>query len=257
MANKVSYNNIQYDILDAISMASREYLIILNPDNFYDVRYVEKANINGTERYFLPPTDFSLENNSKTGLKRLEVNIIINKLVDIIKGEVAKDNLNSVLDIKQKIAEIKIFCSTDLTLKSFVEDTRNLNEENFVKITTYLTKYLELNLASKKVQTLNDQNNGLNRAIKTPDGLNYDWLYNLSSSELKEIAGDKTRTSEELIYILDALDKRVKTETAISAYTDNGDSKTYNRGNKTAFIDIFLLSVIIISFGLVLLVSLF
>lgn len=257
MANKVSYNNIQYDILDAIQMGSREYLILLNPDNFYDVRYIEKANIDGIERYFLPPTDFSLEKNGKVGLKRLEINVIINKLVDIIKNEVVKENLNTVADINQKIVEIKTFCSTDLTLKSFVEDARNLNPENFEQITTYLIKYLELNLASKKIQKSSTEETGLNRAIKTNDGLNYDWLYNLSSKELKEIASDKSHTSEELIYILDALDKRVKTETAISEYTDKGYGKTYNSDHKSAFIDTLLLSLITISFGLVLLISLF
>lgn len=257
MANKVAYNNIQYDILDAIQMGSREYLIMLNPDNFYDIRYIEKANIAGVERYFLPPSDFSLEKNINADLKRLEINIIINKLVDIIKGEVVKENLNTISDINAKINEIKSFCSTDLTLKSFVEDTRNLNIETFGKITTYLTKYLEHNLSPKKVQKSNNEEIGLNRTIKTADGLNYDWLYNLSSNELKEIASDKNRTSEELIYILDALDKRIKTEQSIEGYVQSGHSKTYKQQNKAAFIDILLLSFITGSFGILLLLSIF
>lgn len=258
MANKVVYNNIQYDILDAIQMGSREYLIMLNPDNFYDIRYIEKVNIDGVERYFLPPTDFSLEKNSNTNLKRLEIHTIINRLVDIIKGEVVKENLNTADNIKEKINEIKSFCSTDLTLKSFVEDITNLNAENFDKITTYLTKYLEHNLATKKEQKSNNEEMGLNRSIKTTDGLDYDWLYSLSSKELKEIASDKNRTSEELIYILDALDKRVKTETAIDTYTtDKVHSKVYKQQNKAAFIDILLLSFITGSFGISLLLSIF
>lgn len=257
MANKVAYNNIQYDILDAIQMGSREYLIMLNPDNFYDIRYIEKANINGVERYFLPPTDFSLEKNNNADLKRLEIHTIINKLVDIIKGEVVKENLNTVADINKKINEIKSFCSTDLTLKSFVEDTSNLNIETFNKIATYLTKYLEHNLATKKVQKTNNEEIGLNRPIKTIDGLNYDWLYDLSSKELKEIASDKNRTSEELIYILDALDKRIKTEQSIEGYVESGHSKVHKQQNKAAFIDILLLSCITGSFGILLLLSIF
>lgn len=238
-------------------MGSREYLIMLNPDNFYDIRYIEKANINGVDRYFLPPTEFSLEKNSNVDIKRLEINIIINKLVDIIKDEIAKDNLNTVSDIKVKIKEIKSFCFTDLTLKSFVEDIKNLNEETFDKITKYLTKYLELNIETKKTQKANTEEVGLNRSIRTDDGLNYDWLYNLSLNELKELASDKNRTSEELIYILDALDKRKATEQSLEGYLESGYTKTYKQQNKAAFIDVLLLSLITGSFGMLLLLSMF
>lgn len=257
MANKVAYNNIQYDILNAIHMNSRDYLIMLNPDNFYDIKYIEKANIDGVERYFLPPSDFSLEKNVNTDLKRLQVNIIINNLVEILKEEVVKENLNNVSDINQKLNEMKSFCDTDLTLKSFIEDKSSTRKEIFENNISLMTKYLKLNLSSKKKKLDNYDDNYLNRPIKTANGLNYDWLYELSSAELENLINKKGITSEELIYISDALRKRKETEMLIDNYDQKTKTKNYHQQKNAAFIDMILLSFITGSFGILLLLSIF
>ena len=253
MASKVTYNNIQYDILNAISMGPRDYLVLLNPENLNDIRYVERANINGEERYFLPPTDFSLQN-SGVNLKRLEIHIIINKIINILKAEVTKGVLNNESDLNKKISEIKSFCLTDLTLKSFVDDKANLNVETFDKITTYLTKYLEHNLVTKKSTTLSESDS---KSIKNSDGFNYEWLYNLSSQELEELLTRKNLTSDELIYISDALQKCKQTEQLVENYEQKTKVKIYKEQKNAAFVDMILLSFITGSFGILLLLSMF
>lgn len=257
MANKVAYNNIQYDIINAIHMNSRDYLIMLNPANFYDIRYIEKANIDGVERYFLPPTDFSLEKNINADLKRLQVNIIINELVEILKEEVVKDNLNTISDINQKLKEIKSFCDTDLTIKSFVEDKFNITAETFENNVSLITKYLKLNLLSNKKKQETRADNYLNRPIKTDSDFNYDWLYDLSSAELENLLNKKGFTSEELIYISDALRKRKETEILIDNYDQKTKIKNYKQQKNAAFIDMVLLSLITGSFGVLLILSIF
>lgn len=257
MANKVAYNNVQYDILNAIHINSRDYLIMLNPDNFSDIKYIEKANINGVERYFLPPADFSLEKNSKSDLKRLQINIIINKLVEILKEDVIKGNLKSVSDINHKLNEIKSFCDTDLTLKSFVEDRFNIKEETFENNNSLMTKYIELNLLTRNKQPINYGDNYLDRPIKTDNDLNYDWLYELSSAELEKLLNKNGITSEELIYISDALKKRKETEVLIDNYDQKEKIKSYKQQKNAAFIDMILLSLITGSFGILLLLSIF
>ena len=255
MAKKVAYNNIQYDIINAIRINSRDYLIMLNPDNFYDIRYIEKASIDGVERYFLPPTDFSLEKNVNTDLKRLQVNIIVNKLVEILKEEVVKENLKTSSDINKKLNEIKSFCDTDLTLKSFVGDKFNTQKEMFENNISLITKYLELNFLTKKKQLDSYDENYLNRPIKTDNGLNYDWLYELSSAELENLINKKGITSEELIYISDALKKRKETEVLVDNYDQKTKIKDHKQKKNAAFIDMILLSLITGSFGILLLLS--
>ena len=257
MANKVVYNNIQYDIINAIHMNSRDYLIMLNPNNFYDIRYIEKANIDGAERYFLPPSDFSLDKNPNVDLKRLQVNTIINKLVEILKEEIVRDNLNTVSDINQKLHEIKSFCNTDPTFKSFIEDQFNIKTETFDNNISLITKYLKLNLLSnkKKQETLVD--NYLDRPIKTDSDLTYDWLYDLSSTELENLLNKKGITSEELIYISDALSKRKETEALVNNYAEKTKIKNFQQQKNAAFIDMILLSLITGSFGILLVLSIF
>ena len=238
-------------------MNSRNYLIMLNPDNFYDIRYIENVNIDGVERYFLPPTDFSLDKNPNVDLKRLQVNTIINKLVEILKEEIVKENLNTIHDINQKLNQIKSFCDTDLTFKSFIDDKSSIKVETFEKNISLITKYLKLNLSSNKKTLDNYDDNYLNRPIKTDNGLNYDWLYELSSIELENLLNKKGITSEELIYISDALKKRKETELLIDNYDQKTKIKNYKQQKNAAFIDMILLSFITGSFGILLLLSIF
>lgn len=253
MAGKVTYNNIQYDILDAIPVNNFDYLIMSNPNNLMDVMYAEKYTDENGTKYFLPPKSFKLEDHNGVDLKRLQINAIINEIIQILKKEVERDNINSRSEMIEKINNIEEFLSTDSVIKEVVADTINLNENSFEVIMSQVRKYLSLQLLSKKKIVASEDS----KAIKTSQGLNYEWLYNLSSDELKEIARDKNRTSEELIYILDALNKRLKTEEAIGAYTNNGFTKTKKIDHKAAFVDALLLILITFSFGLLLLISLF
>ena len=80
MANKVTYNNIQYDILDVIPVNNFDYLIMSNPNDLMDVMYAEKYIDKNGARYFLPPKSFKLEDHPNVDLKRLQINIIINAI---------------------------------------------------------------------------------------------------------------------------------------------------------------------------------
>lgn len=253
MAGKVTYNNIQYDILDAIPINNCEYLIMSNPNNLMDVMYAEKYTDENGSRYFLPPKSFKLEDHNGVDLKRLQINIIINEIIQILKKEVERDNINSKSEMIEKLNNIKEFLNTDSVIKEAIADNVNLNENSFEAIMSQVRKYLSVQLLSKKKVVTSDDS----KKIKTAQGLNYEWLYTLSSDELKEIAKDKNRTSEELIYILDALNKRLKTEEAIDNYTNNGFTKTKKIDHKAAFVDTVLLILITASFGLLLLISIF
>lgn len=253
MANKVMYNNTQYDILNAIPVNNFDYLIMSNHDNLMDVMYAEKYTDENGTKYFLPPKSFKLEDHNGVNLKRLQINVIINEIIQILKKEIERDNINSRSEMIEKINNIKEFLSTDSVIKEVIADNINLNENSFETIISQVKKYLDVQLLSKKEVVTNENS----KAIKTSQGLNYEWLYNLSSDELKEIAKDKNRTSEELIYILDALNKRLKTEEAIDVYTNNGFTKTKKIDHKAAFVDTLLLVLITFSFGLLLLISLF
>lgn len=253
MARVVTYNNIKYDILDAIPINNFEYLIMSNPENLMDIMYTEKYMDENGVKYFLPPKSFKLEEHQGVDLKRLQVNIIINEIISILKKEVERDNINSRDDLLAKLSNIEEFLNTDSVIKEIIVDKRNLNEQSFEMIAQYIKKYLTLQLLNKKKITVENDN----KTIKTQHGLNYEWLYSLSSDELKELAKDKNRTSEELIYILDALNKSLATEEAIDNYTNGGYMKTKKIDNKAAFIDILLLVFITSSFGLLLLISIF
>lgn len=253
MAQRLKYNNIQYDILDAIPMNGFEYLIMSNPDNLNDIMYVEKYNGEDGIRLSLPPSSFKLEEHPNVDLKRLQINIIVNEIIKILKKEVERDNINSRNELVSKIKDIQEFINTDSVIKEVIVDNRNLNYDSFELIADCVRKYLDIQLLNPKKTISNDDN----KVIKNSQGLNYEWLYNLSSDELKEIAKDKNRTSEELIYILDALDKKLKTEEAIGTYTNNGFTKTKKIDHKAAFVDTLLLVLITFSFGLLLLISLF
>lgn len=252
MASVVTYNNTKYDILDAIPMNKFEYLIMSNSDNLSDVMYAEKYINEDGVKYFLPPESFKLEDHKGVDLKRLQVNIIFDEIIKILKKEVERDNINSRNELMSKINNIKEILNTDLFIKEVIADNRNLNDETFEEIATYIRKYLNLHLLTKKKTAVDEEP----KRIKTSQGLNYEWLYSLSSDELKELAKDKNRTSEELIYILDALNKRLKTEEAIDNYT-SGYTKTKKIDHKAAFIDVLLLVFVTLSFGLILLISVF
>lgn len=253
MAGKVTYNNVKYDILDAIPVNNFDYLIMSNPNNLMDIMYAEKYTDESGIKYFLPPKSFKLEDHKGVDLKRLQINIIINEIIEILKKEVERDNINSRNEMLEKITSVKEFLNTDSVIKEVIADNINLNENSFEVIVSQVKKYLDIQLLSKKKVVNNDDS----KAIKTSQGLNYEWLYSLSSDELKEIAKDKNRTSEELIYILDALNKRLKTEEAIDNYTNNGFTKTKKIDHKAAFVDTLLLVLITASFGLLLLISIF
>lgn len=256
---KVMYNNIPYDILDAILVHKREYMIMSNPNDIRDIRFIEKFNDGTKDKYFLPPQSFKLENNPNCNIKRLEIHTIMNQVINILRRDINSGVLASTSDIKKEIDKVKSFFYTDLTLQSFMEDERNLNLDNYDKIVTYLTKYIQHQFPDNNKKEVIEESNDLSRPIKTNNGLNYDWLYSLDSTQLKQIASDKNRTSEELIYILDALDKKLKTDQAIEQYTiDNGHAKVKaNTDTAAAFVETLLLSLITGSFALLLLLSLF
>ena len=256
MASKIKYNNIQYDILNAIQMGDKEYLFISNPDDINDIRYIEKTNVNGEVKYALPPKDLSLDNNPNADLKRLQINSIASHIVDIVKNNINDHVLKSNIEVRKQLLYIESFIYRDQSVKAIIDDNDNLNHDNYQTVVESLNRYFDSQfLYSTMNKNVSKEIDKTNQQIITPEGLNYEWLYSLNSSELREIASQK-HTSEELIYILDALDKRLETERSIEKYT-NGVAKTYKKDNKAAFIDTLLLALITGSFGLLLLISLF
>lgn len=256
MASKIRYNNIQYDILNAIQIRDKEYLFMSNPNDVSDLKYVEKTNINGQEKYSLPPSNLSIENNPNADLKMLQVNAVVSHIIDILKQNIKSGVLKNSLDIKKQLLYIERLIYNDLAVQGVINDNDNLDRENYQVVVDSLNHYFDSQFLLNDVDTQQstDENN-TNRQITTPDGLNYEWLYSLSSAELKEIANQQ-HTSEELIYILDALDKRLDTERSIENYT-SGFTKQYRKDNKAAFADILLLALITGSFWLLMLISLF
>lgn len=256
MASKIKYNNIPYDILNAIQMGDKEYLFISNPDDINDIRYIEKINVNGEVKYSLPPRDLSIESNPTRDLKNLQINSVASHIVDIVKNNINDGVLKSDIEVRKQLLYIESFIYSDLSVKTIIDDNDNLNHDNYETVVKSLNNYFDSQfLYSAMNKKISEQTDKTSQQITTPDGLNYEWLYNLNSSELREIASQK-HTSEELIYILDALDKRLETERSIEKYT-NGVAKTYKKDNKAAFIDTLLLSLITGSFGILLLISLF
>lgn len=258
MANKVLYNNINYDILDAITLVNRDYLILVDSTRISNITFLESTVVDGKLKYSLPPKGFDVANNLNGDLKRLQVNFIVSRIVEILKREVNNGTLMSPSDIKTKFEQIKNFVYTDLTIRSILEDYKNLSAETFSRISDYLEKYMNEQFAVVVKNDKLEQYNYLDRPLKTSEGLDYDWLYNLELGQLKELASSNNRTSEELIYILDALDKRQKTDQAINNYTEMGRVMTLSkRDNTAAFIDTVLLSLITASFALLLLLNIF
>ena len=157
-------------------------------------------------------------------------------------------------DLKTKIGHMKQFVMTDVKLSKILDENMALDLELFVKINDYLEKYLNEELLSNEQK----EYDYLNRNIYTKDGLDYEWLYDLDLQQLKELASQKDRTSGELIYILDALNKRENTDKSLEQYNEMGrTSYEEPHTNKAAFIDIVLLSLITASFSLLLLLGLF
>lgn len=258
MANKVLYNNINYDILDAITLIGRDYLILSDNNDLKNIFFLESSLVNDTRKYSLPPKSFKVEDNQNCDLKRLEINVLVNSAVEILKQEVAHGILNNQEEIQKRFNQIKSFIYTDLTIQSLIEDQKNLNSSSFSQISDYLQKDLEHQFPLSINNIAEEQYSYLDKPIRSNDGLNYEWLYKLDSKQLRELASDKNRTSEELIYILDALEKRTETEKAIEHYTEAGRAMTLTKkDNKAAFIDILLLSLITGSFLLLLLISIF
>ena len=141
-------------------------------------------------------------------------------------------------------------------MRAIIDDEENLNRDNYQDVVYSLNHYLDsqflIDVKDNKQEEISDT---LNEKIITAEGLDYEKLYSLSSDKLEEIA-KQPHTSEELIYISDALKKRLATERGIEHYT-SGYSKTYRRDNKAAFIDILLLTLITGSFWLLMLIALF
>jgi len=258
MANKVVYNNISYDILDAITLMHRDYLLLVDPNNIGNITFLESSIIDGERKYSLPPKNFDISQNSNVDLKRLQSNFVMQKIVSLLINEMRNGKLTNVSDIKQRFNEAKSLIYTDETIKSILNDYVSLSGETFARISDYMSKYLDQQLVKSVNNSPSQEYTYLDRPLKNSDGLDYEWLYDLSLSELKELARDKNRTSEDLIYILDALDKRQKSDQAISNYTEMGHALSKTRKDSTAaFIDILLISLITVSFGLLLLLNIF
>ena len=256
MASKIKYNNIKYDILNAIQIIDKEYLFISNPDDINDVRYIERTNVNGEVKYALPPKDLSLENKINTDLKELQVHSFVNHILDIIKSNINDGVLKSNIEIRKQLLYIESFIYRDDSVKSILNDKDNLNHNNYHEVAAVLNDYLDSQfLYSAMNKKISEQADSTSQQLTKLDGLNYDLLYDLSSEEIRKIAS-QPHTSEELIYINDALEKRLETERFVEKYT-NGFTKTYKKDNDAAFIDALLLSLITGSFGILLLISLF
>ena len=251
MANKVMYNNISYDILDAIAIAGRNYLILVDPTNLNNITYLENTVINGENKYLLPPKSFDVSNNPKCDLKRLQINFVMTNLINMLKTD---GTIKNEQDLKTKISRIKTFLLTDVKLGEILDENMTLDLELFVKTNDFLEKYLNEQFLENEIE----EYTYLNRPIQTKDGLDYDWLYDLDLQQLKELASAKDRTSGELIYILDALNKRENTDKALEKYAEMGRASIEEtHTNKAAFIDILLLSLLTASFSLLLLLGLF
>ncbi|MBE6138808.1 MAG: hypothetical protein E7173_03600 [Firmicutes bacterium] len=251
MANKVMYNGKSYDILDAITISDRNYLIIVDEQNINNITYLESLFVNGEEKYSLPPKNFDVVNNPNLDLKRLQINFVVTTVVNILR---TNQEFTSKEELLKKIQQIKIFILTDAKVNQVLDEEVGLDIDNFNRMKEFLEQYLTEQLTNKP----KEQYTYLDRPIQTEDGLDYEWLYDLDLQQLKELAGSKDRTSGELIYILDALDKRANLDKALANYTDIGHlSSMQKHDSKAAFIDIVLLSLITISFSLLLLVSVF
>ena len=257
MANKVKYNNTIYDILDAITLVNRDYLLLVEINNMSNITFLESITVDGERKYCLPPKNLEMNENYKGDLKRLQANFIVQKVVEILIYEVSNGCLTNVRDVKQRFAEIRNFIYNDHLIKTIIDDQQELTGDIFIRNTQYIQKYFEDQLANVVNNENSQQYTYLDRPLKNSNGLDYEWLYDLSLSELKELASDKKRTSEDLIYIMDALDKRSKSDWAINEYTKNGNVFILKKKNDSAFIDIVLLSLITISFGLLLLLNIF
>ena len=118
----------------------------------------------------------------------------------MLKIEVNNGSLNSFTEIKTRFDQIKSFIYSDLTVRSILDDYKNLSVDTFSKISDYLEKYLNKQFAVVVNKDKNEQYNYLDRPLKTDEGLDYDWLYDLEVSQLKELASSKNRTSYKSLY---------------------------------------------------------
>ena len=253
MANKVVYNNTDYDILDAITLLDRNYLILINDNSFDDINYLESSIIDGQKKYFLPPKSYDISNYNYD-LKRLQLSFVVSRIINILKYQVENNYSRDLNDIKSNFVEIKKFLYNDTTIQSILNKYENLKPDTFLNILEKIEECL-----NKKFSIENKKEyNYLERPIKTDNGLDYEWLYDLNLSQLRDIIGCKNRTSEELIYILDALDKKEETDLSIQYYTELGKIKKLKSQTATAaFVDVFLLTAITASFALLFLLSIF
>jgi len=251
MANKVIYNNISYDVLDAITISNRKYLILVDSTNVNNITYLESSIINGEAKYALPPKSFDVTNNPNYDLKRLQVNFVVTTLIDMLRVD---GTIRNMQDLSERLKEMKSFILTDSKIQQMLDENVTLDQAGFIKMNDYLEKYLNENLLGN----VKEEYTYLNRPIQTKEGLDYEWLYDLNLQQLKELASGKERTSSELIYILDALNKRETADKALENYTEMGRALTLTKNdNKAAFIDILLISLITASFSLLLLIGLF
>ena len=256
MASKIRYNNVQYDILDIIPIRDKEYIFMSNPDDINDIRYIEKSIEDGKEKYSLPPRNLSIENNQNTDLKQMQINSFVSHIVDILKQNIKNGVLKNNIDAKKQLLYIERLIGSNMAVKGILDDDENLDFDNYQNVVDSLNHYLDSQFL------INIKDNNQEEAVDTSneetiisEGLDYENLYNLSSAELEKIA-NQPHTSEELIYISDALNKRLATERAIENYT-SGYSKTYRKNNRAAFVDILLLTLITGSFWLLMLIALF
>lgn len=258
MANKFVYNNTSYDVLDAITITNREYIILIDSNKLNNIIFLESFELNGEKKYFLPPKDFRIANNPNCDLRRLQTNFLMTNIVEVLKATVNSGFLKDYDDIKNKFEEISNFIKTDINIAGILLDNKNLSIDQFFENSKYLENYLSKSFNYITSVDSEDYSDYLTRPIRTSDGLDYEWLYELNLVQLKELAGSKNKTSEELIYILDALDKRQKSDDGINYYNEMGRSLVLTKKEKkSAFIDILLIVLITSSFLLLLLIRIF
>ena len=257
MANKVTYNDANYDILNAITLADRNYIILMDSNDIGNLTFLESSIVNGERKFTLPPKSYDVNEHKNSNLKRLQLNFLVHLIINIIKEEYSHANIRTKTDINSKFNEIKNFIHTDLDTKYIIDDEKNLNIDTFSKIAKFLESHLKDQFITSVKKDEVKQYSYLERPIVTVEGLDTEWLYELSSNELEELV-KSGKTSTELIYISDALNKAKEREQSIKNYEARGHVKTLKMQDRNAaFIDTFLLSAITASFYLLLLLSIF
>lgn len=254
MASRVLYKNITYDVIANITLIGKNYVVLLDINDLNNIVFLEKIFKDDNPKYILPPKSF----NSAYDIKNQEASFIVSRIVEILKCDINSGKISSQKDIEEEITEIKNFLDNDMNIKLILNDTKDLNAEEFKETLTCLEDYLNRRFLFSVKNNDPQQYTYLDRPIKTNGDLNYEWLYALDSYQLKDIIRNKNLTSDELLYIMDALEKSVDRENSIKQYIKRGKLMAQQRQERVmAFVDVMLLILITVSFGLLLLLSIF